>query len=194
MEGSRPRPGGGAAPVARNSMDYSLAALKLFGSQLAGATEAPSSEGSSQAQMLYGIRFQRAWLQVAPVTLPTYFSHRLAPSPPLTTRGRRQGVIVLADYSGGAGLLLVDDGSCVAELTLKGKDAEGQPWRKGMYIMVIGSYVAKASLPHANRPVIKVHKLVDLSAQPDREAMWYMEVAEAYNFFYLQFSAASSHS
>ncbi|KAL5210877.1 hypothetical protein ABZP36_006500 [Zizania latifolia] len=167
MEGSRPQPGGGAGPAGRNSMDYSLAALKLFGSQLAGATEAPSSEGSSQAQMLYGIRFQRAWLQ---------------------------GVIVLADYSVGAGLLLLDDGSCVAELTLKDKDAEGQPWRKGMYIMVIGSYVAKDSLPHANRPVIKVHKLVDLSAQPDREAMWYMEVAEAYNFFYLQFSAASSHS
>jgi hypothetical protein len=61
----------------------------------------------------------------------------------------------------------------------------------GMYVMVLGSYSGKESLPRANRPVIKVHKLVDLSAQPDRESMWYMEVVEAFNFFYLQFSAAS---
>jgi hypothetical protein len=45
-------------------MDYTLAALKIFSSQLADCTEAPSSEGSSAAQMLNGIRFQRAWIQV----------------------------------------------------------------------------------------------------------------------------------
>ncbi|KAF0927423.1 hypothetical protein E2562_032728 [Oryza meyeriana var. granulata] len=162
MEGSAAPP----PPPKRNNMDYSLAALKLFGCQLAGATEASSSDGTSQAQMLYGIRFQRVWLQ---------------------------GVVVLADYRVGAGHLLLDDGSSVAEITLTPKEAEGQPWREGMYVMVIGSYSGKDSLPRANRPVIKAHKLVDLSAQPDREAMWYMEVAEAFNFFYLQFSAASSH-
>ncbi|KAE8788959.1 pirin-like protein [Hordeum vulgare] len=32
--------------------------------------------------------------------------------------------------------------------------------------------------------MLDVHKIVDLSTQLDREAMWYMEVAEAYNFFY----------
>ncbi|BAH92315.1 uncharacterized LOC9270058 [Oryza sativa Japonica Group] len=170
MEGSGAQPVGGAAAAAaapkRNNMDYTLAALKLFGCQLAGATEAPPSEsdGTSQAQMLYGIRFQRVWLQ---------------------------GVVVLADYRDGAGHILVDDGSCVAEITLTPKEAEGQPWREGMYVMVLGSYSGKESLPRANRPVIKVHKLVDLSAQPDRESMWYMEVVEAFNFFYLQFSAAS---
>uniref|UniRef100_J3LRM6 Uncharacterized protein n=1 Tax=Oryza brachyantha TaxID=4533 RepID=J3LRM6_ORYBR len=137
MEGSGPQPGGdaGAAPPPppqkRSNMDYSLAALKLFGCQLAGATEAPSSEsdGASQAQMLYGIRFQRVWLQ---------------------------GVVVLADYRVGAGLLLLDDGSCVAEITLTPKEAEGQPWQEGMYVMVLGSYSGKDSLPKANRPVIKV--------------------------------------
>jgi RecQ-mediated genome instability protein 2 len=50
-------------------MDYSLAALKIFGSQLASATEAPSSEGASPAQMLFGIRFQRVWIQVPPNSL-----------------------------------------------------------------------------------------------------------------------------
>ena len=49
-------------------MDYTLAALKIFGSQLADCTEAPSSEGSSAAQMLDGIRFQRAWIQVPKLT------------------------------------------------------------------------------------------------------------------------------
>jgi RecQ-mediated genome instability protein 2 len=36
-----------------------------------------------------------------------------------------------------------------------------------------------------------VHKIVDLSAQPNREAMWYMEVAEAYDFFYATAGSAS---
>lgn len=30
----------------------------------------------------------------------------------------------------------------------------------------------------------QVHKIVDLSAFPDREAMWYLEVMEAYKLFY----------
>lgn len=136
-------------------MDFTLAALKLFGSQLAGSTTAPSSEGSSPAQMLFGIRFQRAWLQ---------------------------GVIVHADYSTGDGTLSLDDGSCVTELILQSKHAEGQSWRPGMYVFIIGAYIAPES--SENLPMMKVHKIVDLSAHPDREAMWYMEVTEAYNFFY----------
>jgi hypothetical protein len=72
MEG---RAGGGGAP--RTAMDYTLAALKLFGSQLAGSTTAPSSEGSSPAQMLFDIRFQRAWIQV-PVS---FFPASLSPPP-----------------------------------------------------------------------------------------------------------------
>ncbi|XP_044979413.1 uncharacterized protein LOC123446933 [Hordeum vulgare subsp. vulgare] len=89
-------------------MDYSLAALKLFASQLAGSTTAPSSEGSFPTQMLFGIRFQRAWIQ---------------------------GVVVHADYSVGDGRLFVDDGSCVTELMLRPEDAKGQPWCPGMWIL-----------------------------------------------------------
>ncbi|XP_066390622.1 uncharacterized protein [Miscanthus floridulus] len=145
-------------------MDYTLAALKIFGSQLADCTEAPSSEGSSAAQMLNGIRFQRAWIQ---------------------------GVILSADYNeAGDGRLLLDDGSCIADLFVLPKEAEGEYWRPGMYVMVIGAYIAAESKD--NYPAIKVHKMVDLSSQPDREAMWYMEVAEAYNLFYLPFSAAAT--
>lgn len=30
----------------------------------------------------------------------------------------------------------------------------------------------------------QVHKIVDLSAFPDRESMWYLEVMEAFKLFY----------
>ncbi|XP_062209391.1 uncharacterized protein LOC133911201 [Phragmites australis] len=155
-----------AARSAAVAMDYTLAALKVFGSQLAASTEAPSSEGSSAAQMLFGIRYQRAWIQ---------------------------GMLLSADYNeAGEGRLVLDDGSCVADLFVLPKEAEGRQWRAGMYVMVIGAYVAAESKD--NYPAIKVHKIVDLSAQPNRDAMWYMEVAEAYNFFYLPFSASSPPS
>ena len=49
-----------------------------------------------------------------------------------------------------------------------------------MYIMVVGGYVVRTSEPL----IIKVHKSVDLSSFPDREAMWYLEVIEAYKLFY----------
>ena len=32
--------------------------------------------------------------------------------------------------------------------------------------------------------IFQVHKIVDLSAFPNREAMWYLEVMEAYELFY----------
>ncbi|MBA0700181.1 hypothetical protein Goari_001748 [Gossypium aridum] len=49
-----------------------------------------------------------------------------------------------------------------------------------MYVMVVGGYFVRTG----DIPVIKVHKIVDLSPFPDREAMWYLEVLEAYKLFY----------
>ncbi|XP_044955094.1 uncharacterized protein LOC123405491 [Hordeum vulgare subsp. vulgare] len=95
-------------------MEYSLAALKVFVSQLEESTAAHSSEGSSSAKMLFGIRFQRAY---------------------------RQGVVVRADYNVGDGRLFVDGGSCVTELMLWPEDAKGMPWRPGMYVLIIGAYI-----------------------------------------------------
>lgn len=46
--------------------------------------------------------------------------------------------------------------------------------------MVVGAYFIRDD----GTPMIKVHKIVDLSAHPDREAMWYLEVIEAYRMFY----------
>ncbi|TVU45662.1 hypothetical protein EJB05_05154, partial [Eragrostis curvula] len=175
-------------------MDYTLAALKVFGSQLAGSTEAPSYEGSSAAQMLFGTRYQRAWIQVPKAIHPSF------PPPAFSW----QGVILSAEYKeGGDGVLLLDDGSCVAELFIAPKEAEGGSFRAGMYVMVIGAYIAaqskdnypalKSSKGHASLTA-QVHKIVDLSSQPDREAMWHMEVAEAYNLFYLTSLLGSASS
>ncbi|XP_027347758.1 recQ-mediated genome instability protein 2 [Abrus precatorius] len=109
-------------------------------------------EVASQNSFTLGdILFQRAWLQ---------------------------GVLVSASDGDGAPLLL-DDGTGVIELSLTG-EFRHRHWKAGMYVMVVGGYVARAGEP----PMIKVHKIVDLSSSPDREAMWYLEVMEAYKLFY----------
>ncbi|KAJ8750290.1 hypothetical protein K2173_014205 [Erythroxylum novogranatense] len=153
-------------------MDYSLAALKVFCVQLNDARQTPSQN----AFTLGGILFQRAWLQ---------------------------GVLVSNE-----GRLLLDDSTGIIELSLAGEfllrrwDIGIVPttlWRisshtlsvlitidifhltrTGMYVMVVGGYFVRTG----DKPMIKVHKMVDLSAFPDREAMWYLEVMEAYKLFY----------
>ncbi|KEH29927.1 putative recQ-mediated genome instability protein [Medicago truncatula] len=128
-------------------MDYSLAALKLFCSQLKLAREVPSQHSFT----LGGILFQRAWLQ---------------------------GVLVSSND--GSGPLLLDDGTGIIELSLSGEFRQRQ-FKAGMYVMVVGGYATRAT---GEPSVIKVHKIVDLSSSPDREAMWYLEVMEAYKLFY----------
>ncbi|KAK7312621.1 hypothetical protein VNO77_36609 [Canavalia gladiata] len=109
-------------------------------------------EVASQNSFTFGgILFQRAWLQ---------------------------GVLVSTSDGDGDPLLL-DDGTGVIELSLTG-EFRHRHWKVGMYVMVVGGYVARAGEP----PIIKVHKIVDLSSAPDREAMWYLEVMEAYKLFY----------
>ncbi|RDX76089.1 hypothetical protein CR513_43957, partial [Mucuna pruriens] len=75
--------------------------------------------------------------------------------------------------------LLLDDGTGLIELSLTGEFRHRQ-WKPGMYVMVVGAYVARAG----ELPMIKIHKIVDVSSSPDREAMWYLEVMEAYKLFY----------
>eukprot|EP00250_Pteridium_aquilinum_P012280 c20619_g1_i1 orf=66-482(+) len=73
---------------------------------------------------------------------------------------------------------LLDDGSGVIELIFS-KEFQEQQWKPGMYVLVLGAYI----IINGNS-MLKVHKIVDLSSSPDREAMWNMEVIEAYNLFY----------
>ncbi|XP_011005825.1 PREDICTED: uncharacterized protein LOC105118353 isoform X2 [Populus euphratica] len=94
----------------------------------------------------------------------------------LFQRAWLQGILVSND---GDGRLLLDDGTGVIELCLSA-DFRLRHWDSGMYVMVVGGYFVR----HGETPMIKVHKMVDLSAFPDREAMWYLEVMEAYKLFY----------
>ncbi|KAI3427552.1 uncharacterized protein J3R85_009382 [Psidium guajava] len=138
-------------------MDYSLAALKLLSFQLKEAIEATSSSLSSSSS-----------------SSSSHNAFTLGGL--LFQRAWLQGVLVLVlDKE----RLLIDDGTGVVELSLPG-EFRLRPWKAGMYVMVVGAYFMRAG----ELPMIKVHKMVDLSAFPDREAMWYLEVLEAYRLFY----------
>ncbi|KAM3201990.1 hypothetical protein BC332_29013 [Capsicum chinense] len=90
-----------------------------------------------------------------------------------------QGILVSTPTTGSSGRCFLDDGTGVVELQLLG-DFVSLSWEKGMYVMVVGLYcVQKGGLP-----LIKVHKIVDLSPSPDRESMWYLEVIEVFKLFY----------
>ncbi|OWM68956.1 hypothetical protein CDL15_Pgr025143 [Punica granatum] len=143
-------------------MDYSLAALKMLSFQLTAAKQTPSQN----ALTLGGILFQRAWLQVfkvyvarfaLPLPLPRFITALIQTSSDFV-----QGVLVsVIDEN----RLILDDGTGTIKLSLSG-EFRLRGWRAG------------------ELPMIKVHKMVDLSAFPDREAMWYLEVLEAYRLFY----------
>ncbi|XP_071720008.1 uncharacterized protein [Rutidosis leptorrhynchoides] len=110
---------------------------------------------SSQSSLSLGpILFQRAWLQGVIISLPS-------------------------STTAGDGRFLVDDGTGVVELAPSGQNLN-RDWNLGAYVMIVGGCVIRDD----NFPLIKVHKIVDLSAFPHREAMWYLEVLEAYKLFY----------
>ncbi|XP_015873527.3 uncharacterized protein LOC107407482 isoform X2 [Ziziphus jujuba] len=95
----------------------------------------------------------------------------------LFQRAWLQGILVYVSPDGDR--LLLDDATGVAELHLSA-DFRLRPWNNGMYVLVVGAYVIRTGEP----PMIKVHKIVDLSPFPNRESMWYLEVMEAYKLFY----------
>ncbi|GJU93754.1 RecQ-mediated genome instability protein 2 [Tanacetum coccineum] len=154
-------------------MDYNLAALKLFSTQLSSARPA---HDSSQSHLLLGpILFQRAWIQGVVISLPS------------TTAAAGDG--------GDGGRFVVDDGTGVVELLVP-NDVLNRGWKLGDYVMVVGVCgIRKDDIPFIRHTsslstlefdvcFAKVHKIVDLSAFPHREAMWYLEVLEAYKLFY----------
>nr|BAF36320.1 hypothetical protein [Ipomoea trifida] len=117
-------------------------------------TATEATSHSQPAFSLGGILFQRVWLQGVLVSKP---------SP-----------------SNDAGRFLLDDGTGVIELKLSGDYLQNDAWELGMYVMVVGGYAVRKN----GTSFIKVHKIVDLSPVPDREAMWYLEVVEAFRLFY----------
>ncbi|KAI5666501.1 hypothetical protein M9H77_16354 [Catharanthus roseus] len=136
-------------------MDYNLAALKLLCSQLKESHEVQPNSESHPSFTLGSILFQRAWLQGILVSEPSSSS------------------------SDDTGRLFLDDGTGAIELLLSG-DFRNRQWESGMYVMVVGGYFLRTD----DLPIIKVHKIVDLSPFPDRESMWYLEVMEVFKRFY----------
>lgn len=94
----------------------------------------------------------------------------------LFQRAWLQGILVSPASDGG---FILDDGTGLVELSLSG-DSFNRQWKIGMYVMVVGGFFVGTG----DISMIKVHKMVDLSPFPDREAMWYLEVMEAYKLFY----------
>eukprot|EP00850_Spirogloea_muscicola_P023657 SM000375S13736 [mRNA] locus=s375:12115:12552:- [translate_table: standard] len=140
-------------------MDYGLLAPKLLAGQLAAAEAARRPDGSA-VHSLGGLRFQRVWLQ---------------------------GMLVPSGRADGA--LLLDDGSGLVALAMAGSARAGL--RVGMYVLVLGALFPSIEVGGDGGgrggnavPLVKVHKLVDLSATPDREAIWALEVIEAHQLFY----------
>ncbi|KAK9084635.1 hypothetical protein Sjap_025046 [Stephania japonica] len=100
----------------------------------------------------------------------------------LFQRAWLQGVLVESLENGN---YVLDDGSGLTELSLS-NDFRLRDWELGRYVMVVGAYVIREGYQE-ELPLIKVHKMVDLSSAPDREAMWNLEVIEANKLFYHRF-------
>ncbi|CAO2814612.1 unnamed protein product [Amaranthus hypochondriacus] len=137
-------------------MDYKLGALKLMCQQLKEAIQTPSQTSYT----FKGVLFQRVWLQGILISVPD-----------LNHEEDEDGDDFRSRY-------LLDDGTGLVELLLTPDFQQQNTWSIGMYVMVVGAYA------DAEIPLIKVHKIVDLSAHPNREAMWYLEIIEACRMFY----------
>ncbi|KAG0608879.1 hypothetical protein M758_8G140100 [Ceratodon purpureus] len=80
--------------------------------------------------------------------------------------------------------LSLQDGTGVLPLQI-GQEA----LKPGMYVLVVGAYLLGAD----GSPYLLVHKIVDLSSNPDRDTFWRLEVAEIHKLFYDKLMNASTH-
>ena len=123
---------------------------------VSAATCAPAgAEGSFQH---CGVAFSRVWLQ---------------------------GVVVAATESSAFSLLVLDDGSGVMQLRFA-KEARGrlnllvgERPLLGLHLLVVGKLSGSGGLR-----CLRVHKVDDLSAQPDRETLWNLELVELWRDTY----------
>eukprot|EP00243_Klebsormidium_subtile_P014094 TRINITY_DN9791_c0_g1_i1.p1 TRINITY_DN9791_c0_g1~~TRINITY_DN9791_c0_g1_i1.p1 ORF type:complete len:145 (-),score=33.94 TRINITY_DN9791_c0_g1_i1:282-716(-) len=86
-----------------------------------------------------------------------------------------QGVLLASDEDLEEKFGALDDGTGVIELDMS-KMGNVHTLRPGAYILVIGPLTTdKDDGGH----YVKVHKLVDLTSEPNRESIWFLEVIEA---------------
>ncbi|KAJ9551600.1 hypothetical protein OSB04_015645 [Centaurea solstitialis] len=167
-------------------MDYSLAALKLLCIQLKAAR--PTTDSSQSSISLGPILFQRAWLQGVVISLPSAAAGRF-----LVDDGT--GVVELnlandilnRDWKLGAYVMVVG-GCSIREHDIPMIKVDGVPLKvleDDKRFSFHGQRCYAISMINKIFLKFQVHKIVDLSAFPHREAMWYLEVLEAYKLFYL---------
>ncbi|GJP36495.1 hypothetical protein CLOM_g7720 [Closterium sp. NIES-68] len=147
-------------------MDYSLPARKLLLSDVSACRIVRRANGQPLLQV-NGFTLQRVWVQGILRSLD-------AASPATGTQGMQGGEVPTGGGGSAAeGRLFLDDGSAAVEIVpAKG----GSPPQVGSYVQVIGALCTRPASP----PFIKVHKLVDLSAHPNRESLWFLEVMESH--------------
>ncbi|KAK9676904.1 hypothetical protein RND81_11G108900 [Saponaria officinalis] len=123
-------------PPPKKPMDFNLGALKLLSHQLKQAKQ--TSSKPSSYTLGGGVLFQRAWLQGVLVSII---------NPDIDNDEQNN------NSSGLLPRFLVDDGTGIIELLFNNKDLFAHTnWEIGMYVMVVGSYIARAD----EFPLIKV--------------------------------------
>lgn len=95
--------------------------------------------------------------------------------------------------TGGEGGWYLDDGTDCIKLNMS-KLKSTFPHVRGMYIMVIGKNLLCVSVlidalqgrlgVEKGESCVGVQKLVDLSSDPNRESLWFLEVIDVCNRFY----------
>ena len=71
----------------------------------------------------------------------------------------------------------LDDGTGVAVIFEQSSLPLGESLKLGAYVMVLGQFRVASD----STPAILIHKLVNLSTQPQRESLWFLEVIEAHS-------------
>ncbi|GAQ77972.1 hypothetical protein KFL_000060370 [Klebsormidium nitens] len=136
-------------------MDYTLPAPKFFVDQLAETEVVPQAAEDTDDGGPKWKRYRARGVTFQRVWL--------------------QGVLLASDEDLGEKIGALDDGTGVIELDMS-KMGNVHTLRAGAYILVIGPLTTdKDDGGH----YVKVHKLVDLTKAPNREAIWFLEVIEA---------------
>jgi RecQ-mediated genome instability protein 2 len=91
-----------------------------------------------------------------------------------------QGVLISVRDEKDVTWYTVDDGTGVlaAKLSAAARQRVMTPGERGApgdYVLIVGKVKAHAKLGR----IVLLHTVIDLSAQPDREAVWSMQVIEA---------------
>lgn len=136
--------------------DWSLPCAKLFIAHLNSAVCDPRAKlrGNTVWKVSPSLEFERVWIQ---------------------------GVVVQLLPGNEC---LIDDGTgvCTVDVRLFKKRVQSFVVKLGMYLFVLGPLHQNSEREYIFS--VKAHKIQDLSNDPDRESMWYLEVLDLHTNVY----------